>query len=77
MCIVIRDLIFFTNYFLIQKYLFRIVGVLKHNYNMPKDKYFRFKIKNDKLYKLSALFYDEMQGVVIEKIVPHYKKLTH
>ena len=44
---------------------------------MPKDKYFRFKIKNDKLYKLSALFYDEMQGVVIEKIVPHYKKLTH
>lgn len=69
------DLIFFANYFLLQQYLFRIVGVLKHNYNMPKDKYFRFRVKKDKLYKLSELFYDEMHGVVTEKLVPHYKKL--
>jgi len=69
------DLILFINYFLLQQYLFRIVGVLKHNYHMPKDKYFKFKIKKDKLYKLSELFLDEMSDVVISKLVPHYQKL--
>jgi len=68
------DLILFANYFLLQQYLFRIVGVLIHEYNLP-NRYYGFKIKKDKLYKLSELFYDEMEDVVTEKLVPQYKKL--
>lgn len=68
------DLILFANYFLLQQYLFRIAGVLVNEYNFP-NKYYGFKIKKDKLYKLSELFYDELQSVVTEKLVPHYKKL--
>ena len=69
------DLIFYANYFLIQQHLFAVVGKLKHLGQIPKDKYFKFRVKTDTLYKLSQLFYDELQEVVTKKLVPHYKKL--
>jgi len=42
---------------------------LKYLGYIPKDKYFKFRIKTDELYKLSQLFYDEMESVVTEKLV--------
>jgi len=70
------DLIFHASYFLIQQHLFAVVGKLKHLGHIPKDRYFKFRIKTDDLYKLSVLFYDVLEDVIQKKILPHYLRLN-
>lgn len=70
------DLIFLANWFLIQQHLFRVVGKLKHLAFIPKEKYYKFKIKKTKLYELSKLYAEKMLPITQEKLVPHYKKLN-
>ncbi len=69
------DLILFANYSIIKNYLQRTVKVLISEYGL-KNRYYRFKIKTNELYKLSELWSEELFEVCSNKMIPHYKKLT-
>jgi len=71
------DLIFFANYKHLQQFLFRMVKMLRMNYNLeaPFDRCWSFKIQQKNLYKLSQMWAEDMLPLVEEKLVPKYKKL--
>ena len=69
------DLILYANYRHIQHYFKRMVKILILHYGYP-DKFYRFEIKKDKLYKLSQLFADSVHETVEKKMVPHYKRVV-
>ena len=69
------EMILYVNYIFIQQHLFGVVGKLKHLKHIDKNKYFKFRIKTEPLYKLSNYFYDELQSMVQNELVPHYERL--
>ncbi len=67
------DLIFYANWVIIQQYLQRVTKVLILDYGF-ENKHYAFKIKKDRLFRLSGMFYDDMHDTA-KKMVEHYRKL--
>ncbi len=71
------DLIFLSNWCVMQEYLQRVTKVAIINYGYSDHQFYNYKIPKAKLYKLSQRWYDAMMPVVQSKIIPHHHDLLN